>query len=168
MEGSRSLGGSVVQKQTSESESLVDGRNPVEVEPHEALFLALAYLRFMDLLRIRTVCKSLRDAVDGDALLWEKVALEPPLSLKVNDLILLNLVSKSKGKLSSLVLIDCWFFTDSALHKVAKTNPNITQVQLFLICSGRHIPKPSLATLFHFILSPIDHILKSFLMHAHF
>ncbi|XXG81853.1 hypothetical protein AAC387_Pa09g2405 [Persea americana] len=73
----------------SESESLVHGshrRCPVEPAiPDEALFLALGYLQFMGLLTVRMVCKSLRDAVDGDALLWCHLLSECPLSLKVTD-----------------------------------------------------------------------------------
>lgn len=72
------------------------------------------------------VCKSLRNAVDGDALLWRHLLLERPLSLKVTDSILLDLVSEAKGTLESLVLIDSWLFTDSALYLIAQTNPHIT------------------------------------------
>ncbi|KAJ8621465.1 hypothetical protein MRB53_029994 [Persea americana] len=116
----------------SESESLVHGshrRCPVEPAiPDEALFLALGYLQFMGLSTVRMVCKSLRDAVDGDALLWCHLLSECPLSLKVTDSILLDLVSKVKGTLESLVLIDSWLLTDSALYLIAQTNPHITNV----------------------------------------
>lgn len=115
-------------------ESLLHGSpgtstSPVELaSPHEALFLSLPYLLFMDLFTVRLVCRSLRDAVDCDALLWRNVVLERPLSFKVTDSILLDLVSKANGRLESLVLIDGWFFTDSALHLIAQSNPHITKV----------------------------------------
>ncbi|XXG81855.1 hypothetical protein AAC387_Pa09g2407 [Persea americana] len=107
------------------------GTSPVELaSPHEALFLSLPYLLFMDLFTVRMVCKSLRDAVDCDALLWRNVVLERPLSFKVTDSILLDLVSKANGRLESLVLIHGWFFTDSALHLIAQTNPHITKLHI--------------------------------------
>eukprot|EP00268_Persea_americana_P008089 TRINITY_DN13102_c1_g1_i3.p1 TRINITY_DN13102_c1_g1~~TRINITY_DN13102_c1_g1_i3.p1 ORF type:complete len:146 (+),score=25.75 TRINITY_DN13102_c1_g1_i3:57-440(+) len=113
-----------------ESESsLVHG--PVEpASPHRALFLALPYLRFIDLLKVRMICKSLRDVVHGDDLLWRHVVLdlEPHLNWKVTDFNLLKLVSKANGRLESLVLIDCRFITDSALYLIAPTNPHITKV----------------------------------------
>ncbi|RWR95987.1 F-box protein SKIP28 [Cinnamomum micranthum f. kanehirae] len=98
------------------------------VVPHEALLLALGYLQFISLLTVRMACNSLGDAVDSDALLWRHLVLERPLSLKVTDSILLDLFSKAKGTLESLVLIDSWCFRDSALYLIAQTNPHISTV----------------------------------------
>ncbi|XP_012845967.1 PREDICTED: F-box protein SKIP28-like [Erythranthe guttata] len=43
--------------------------------PNEAIFFVLAYLPLFELLRVSRVCKSLRDAVNDDVLLWMKIVV---------------------------------------------------------------------------------------------
>lgn len=103
--------------------------NPIEpAAPHEALFHALAYFSLPELLAIRIVCRSLRDAVDGDVLLWRDVTVEPPLGRKLTDHALLKIAARADGRLESLALIDCTSITDSGLSGVADFNPCITKL----------------------------------------
>ncbi|KAL6001416.1 hypothetical protein ACLOJK_007150 [Asimina triloba] len=103
--------------------------------PHPAFFFALASLRLPELFVIRLVCKSLRDAVDADPLIWRSITVEPPLSSKLTDSILLDITAKAHGSLRSLALIDCRHISDEGLRQVAESNPGITKVflQAYLI-----------------------------------
>ncbi|XP_068664184.1 F-box protein SKIP28-like [Aristolochia californica] len=94
--------------------------------PHEALFYSLPYLYLRELFGVRRVCKSLRQAVDEDDLLWQNVRVDVPLSRKLTDDHLLSITSKARGKLRSLVLIDCGGITDAGLRRVVDDNPHIT------------------------------------------
>ncbi|CAA6659387.1 unnamed protein product [Spirodela intermedia] len=85
-------------------------------EHHGALFLVLGYLRLPELLCAQRACRSFRDAVAGDSLLWRDVRVEPPLSGKLTDDGLLEVTSRSGGRLRSLTLVDCWRVTDAALQ----------------------------------------------------
>lgn len=109
---------------------------PVEVtvqegepeEPHEALFLVVAYLPLFELLSMKQVCLLLRDAVKNDVLPWLNIVVQRPLSYRLTDEILMETASKANGKLTNLALINCVKITDDGLQRVAERNPLIDRV----------------------------------------
>lgn len=58
---------------------------------HEALHLVLAYLPLMELLTMTEVCKSLREAVNNDVLLWRDLVVDRPLTFRITNEILLKI-----------------------------------------------------------------------------
>ncbi|OVA12238.1 F-box domain [Macleaya cordata] len=96
--------------------------------PHEALSLVLSYLNLFELLSMNEVCRTLRDAVNNDVLIWLDIIIEPPLSVRLNDDILLTITSKAKGRLRSLALINCAEITDDGLQRVIQNNPHINKL----------------------------------------
>ncbi|KAJ6754369.1 F-BOX PROTEIN SKIP14-LIKE [Salix purpurea] len=66
-------------------------------EPHDALFFALGYLGVKDLLVAERLCRSLRDAVRGDPMLWRRIHIDQPLSVKITDEALVKLTSRAQG-----------------------------------------------------------------------
>ncbi|KAF9599391.1 hypothetical protein IFM89_036948 [Coptis chinensis] len=112
--------------------SLKVGEELVEpAQPHEALVLVLSYLNLFELLRMSQVCKSLRDAIESDILLWLDIVVEPPLNSRINDDNLLKCTSKAQGRLRSLVLPSCVKITDDGLLRVIQNNPHINKVYAF-------------------------------------
>lgn len=99
--------------------------------PHEALFLVLAHLDLFELVTLSQVCKSFREAINSDVLLWLDILVKPPLSLRFNDDVLLKFTSKAQGRLRSLVLINCERITDDGLQRVSEHNPYIYKVSIF-------------------------------------
>lgn len=99
-----------------------------QVVPHGALFLVLGYLQLPDLLCFQRVCRSIRVAVEGDGLLWRRIAVKPPLSGKLTDEALLRMASRAEGKVRSLGLFDCPGITDDGLMRVVTHNPGITEL----------------------------------------
>ncbi|KAL6661521.1 hypothetical protein ACP70R_000905 [Stipagrostis hirtigluma subsp. patula] len=97
-------------------------------EPHEALLLALGHLRLRDLLACGRVCRRLRGAVAGHPLLWRRVAVEPPLSHRVTDEVLLALTARAEGRLRSLRLLGCPRVSDAGLLRVVERNPCVTEL----------------------------------------
>lgn len=61
---------------------------------HEALHLVLAYLPLMELLTMTEVCRSLREAVNNDVLLWRDLVVDRPLNFRITNEILLKLLAK--------------------------------------------------------------------------
>lgn len=108
----------------------VSARGP----PPDALFYALAngFLGVRDLLAVERVCKSLRDAVQNDPLLWQNFHIDYPLSHKITDDALLLLTNRANGNLQSLSLLDCLKITDHGLKKVLESNPGLTKVCILL------------------------------------
>lgn len=102
--------------------------------PPDALFYALTcgFLGVRDLLAVERVCKSLRDAVQSDPLLWRNFHIDYPLSHKINDDALLLLANRAGGQLQSLSLVDCLMITDHGLKKVLESNPGLTKVCILL------------------------------------
>ncbi|KAJ0987227.1 hypothetical protein J5N97_005583 [Dioscorea zingiberensis] len=100
------------------------------MDPHGALFLVLGYLRLRELLAFQSVCSLFRDAIAEDHLLWMRITVEPPLSGRLTDDILLKLTSKYGGALKSLALLDCRKITDAGLLQVVERNPTITELYI--------------------------------------
>ncbi|XP_010271290.1 PREDICTED: F-box protein SKIP28 isoform X2 [Nelumbo nucifera] len=99
-------------------------------QPHEALFLVLPYLHLFQLLVMKKVCRSIRDVINGDVLLWLDIVVEPPLSLRVSDNILVMITSNAHGRLRTLALINCVRITDEALQRVIENNPRINKLYI--------------------------------------
>ncbi|KAF3783705.1 F-box protein [Nymphaea thermarum] len=95
--------------------------------PHEGMFFVLAYLELRDLLSVRKVCRSLRDAVNGDLLLWRDICVDRPLSWKLTNDALAQITGRAQGNLRSLTLRSCWMVTDVGLHRVIAENPRISE-----------------------------------------
>ncbi|GMP30141.1 hypothetical protein CsSME_00004942 [Camellia sinensis var. sinensis] len=100
--------------------------------PHDALFFSLGYLGVRDLLSVERVCKSLRDAVQNDPLIWRSVHIDQPLSDRITDDALLRLTSRAQGTLQCLSLVGCLKITDSGLMHVLENNTGLTKVCLFV------------------------------------
>ncbi|PSS35274.1 F-box protein [Actinidia chinensis var. chinensis] len=99
--------------------------------PHDALFFALGYLGVRDLLSVEKVCKSLRDAVRNDPLLWRSIHIDLPLNYRVTDDFLLRLTSRAQGTLQCLSLVDCyWISDDDGLKHVLESNPGLTKLSV--------------------------------------
>lgn len=96
--------------------------------PHEAIFLVLSHLPLFELLSMSLVCKSLKDALDDDILLWLDILVDKPLNFRVSDHILMEITSKANGRLKSLALIDCVKITDDGLQAVIANNPLINKL----------------------------------------
>ncbi|XP_043695048.1 F-box protein SKIP28-like [Telopea speciosissima] len=97
-------------------------------EPHEALFFVLAYQQLRERLLMRAACRSLRDAVDNDVLLWLDIFVEPPLSCRLLNDSLLKITSKAHGRLRTLSLKSCAKITDDGLQRVIENNPHINKL----------------------------------------
>lgn len=97
-------------------------------KPHDALFLAIGYLGMKDLLVVERVCRSLRDAVRGDPLLWRTFYVEQPLNWRITDDALLNLTNRAQGNLQCLNLTNCIHITDDGLKLVLESNPRIEKL----------------------------------------
>ncbi|CAK9138538.1 unnamed protein product [Ilex paraguariensis] len=114
-------------KQEGCSEVYIDGSVGA---PHDALFFALGYLGVSDLLSVERVCKSLRDTVRNDPLLWRSIHIDHPLSMKTTDDALLKLTSRAQGNLQCLSLVECLKITDSGLKRVLETNSGLTKLSV--------------------------------------
>lgn len=99
-------------------------------EPHDALIFALGYLGVKDLLMAEKVCRSLRDAVRGDPLLWRRIHIDQPLSEKITDEALVKFTSRAQGTLQCLSLVGCIRITDTGLMQVLESNPSLTKLCL--------------------------------------
>ncbi|XP_061361442.1 F-box protein SKIP14-like [Gastrolobium bilobum] len=96
--------------------------------PHDALFFVLGYLGVRDLLTVEQVCRSMRDAVRGDPLLWRTVHIDHPLNRRITDDTLVKLTSRAQGTLQSLNLVNCIWITDSGLGRVLQSNPRLVKL----------------------------------------
>ncbi|KAK9277268.1 hypothetical protein L1049_006807 [Liquidambar formosana] len=103
--------------------------------PHEALFLVLAYLPLFELLAMSELCRSLKDAVNKDVLLWLDIIVERPLNLRISDEILVKIASRANGRLRNLALMNCVRITDDGLLKVVEKNPLINKLYV-PACTG--------------------------------
>lgn len=110
--------------------------------PHDALLFTLGYLGVRDLLSVERVCKSLRDAVQSDSLVWRNIHVDQPLSHGITDDALLRLTSRAQGTLQCLSLVQCLRITDTGLMHVIERNPGLKKVSIqqiivvSLICFG--------------------------------
>ncbi|KAL5553220.1 hypothetical protein UlMin_040621 [Ulmus minor] len=98
--------------------------------PHEALFLALAYLPTLELLATSQVSRSLRDAVKNDVLPWMNIVIEKPLSNRLSDHKLRQITSMARGRVTTLALINCEKLSDSGLQQVVQENPHINKLHI--------------------------------------
>ncbi|KAL2514223.1 F-box protein SKIP14 [Forsythia ovata] len=96
----------------------------------DALFFALGYLGVRDLLSVERVCKSLREAVQNDPLLWRNVHIDRPLNGKVTDDDLMRLTNRAQGTLRSLNLVECIKITDTGLKRLLERNPGLTKLSV--------------------------------------
>ncbi|PHU10416.1 hypothetical protein BC332_22276 [Capsicum chinense] len=103
----------------------MDGGNP-----SDALLLALSYLGLRDLLAVEGACKSLRDAVIGDPLLWRSIHIDYPFCTKITNDILIKLTNRAQGHLHSLSLIHCSKITDAGLKHVLDRNPSLSKLNV--------------------------------------
>lgn len=97
--------------------------------PHDALFFALGYLGVKDLINVEKVCKSFRDSVRGDPLLWRSIYIDQPLNMRITDDALVKLAARAEGTLQCLNLVDCRRITDAGLKRVLESNPTIVKVR---------------------------------------
>ncbi|KAK7271139.1 hypothetical protein RJT34_26787 [Clitoria ternatea] len=98
--------------------------------PHDALFFVLGYLGVRDLLSVEWVCRSLRDAVRGDTLLWRTVHIDQPLNERITDDMLVKLTNRAQGTLQCLILVNCFRITDSGLGRVLQSNPRLMKLSV--------------------------------------
>ncbi|XP_022739792.1 F-box protein SKIP14-like [Durio zibethinus] len=98
--------------------------------PNDALFFSLGYLAVKDLLAVERVCRSLRDAVRSDPLLWRSIHVEHSLSKRITDDALLKLTSRAQGTLECLSLVGCVNITDDGLKHVLESNPRLTKLSV--------------------------------------
>lgn len=101
--------------------------------PHDGLIFSLRYMDLRDLLSLERVCRSLRSAVQNDALLWRSMLIDSPLSEKITDDVLLQLTRRAQGNLQSLGLIGCPRITDEGLKCVLDNNLSLKKVSVFLL-----------------------------------
>ncbi|KAK8653253.1 hypothetical protein V6N13_127262 [Hibiscus sabdariffa] len=99
-------------------------------DPSDALFFALGYLGVKDLLAVERVCRSLRDVVRSDALLWRSIHIEHSLSRRITNDALLKLTNRAQGALECLSLAGCIKITDDGLRCVFESNPKLTKLSL--------------------------------------
>ncbi|XP_022774298.1 F-box protein SKIP14-like isoform X2 [Durio zibethinus] len=98
--------------------------------PNDALFFALGYLGVEDLLAVERVCRSLRDAVRSDPLLWRSIYIEHSLSKRITDDALLKLTSRAQGTLECLSLVGCVKITDDGLKLALESNPRLNKLSV--------------------------------------
>ncbi|XP_024975389.1 F-box protein SKIP14-like isoform X1 [Cynara cardunculus var. scolymus] len=103
--------------------------------PPDALFFALGYLGMRDLLSVERVCKSLRDGVRNDPLLWRSIEIDQPSDEMFSDESLLRMTNRANESLQSLSLVKCSKITDNGLKTVFQRNPGLTKLSV-LGCNG--------------------------------
>ncbi|KAD3641105.1 hypothetical protein E3N88_30329 [Mikania micrantha] len=103
--------------------------------PHDALFLALGHLGVRDLLSVERVCKSLRDGVRDDPLLWRNIIIDHPVGESFTDDSLLRITSRANGSLQSLSLFKCLKITDMGLKNVFQQNLGLMKLNV-VGCNG--------------------------------
>ncbi|KAL4378548.1 hypothetical protein GQ457_02G020850 [Hibiscus cannabinus] len=113
-----------------EDDNGVSGDNSEGDAPNNALFFTLGYLGLKDLLSVERVCKSLRDAVRSDPLLWRNIHIEHSLSKRITDDALLKLTSRAQGTIECLSLEGCKMITDDGLRRVLESNPKVTKLSV--------------------------------------
>lgn len=105
-----------------------DGSSETGSFTPEALFYVLPYLGLRELLVLETVSRQLRDAIQGDVLLWQELQVDSPLNKKFTDVELVRLARRAQGRLQSLGLVDCTRVTEEAIETVVASNPLLEKV----------------------------------------
>ncbi|BBH00498.1 Ribonuclease inhibitor [Prunus dulcis] len=98
--------------------------------PHDAIFYALSFLGVKDLLSVEKVCRSFRDSVRSDPLLWRSIVIDWPLNEIVTDDVLIKLTDRAQGTLQALTLVHCVHITDFGLQRVFDRNPKLTKLSV--------------------------------------
>ncbi|KAL6288201.1 hypothetical protein ACE6H2_012591 [Prunus campanulata] len=98
--------------------------------PHDAMFYALSFLRVKDLLSVEKVCRSFRDSVRSDPLIWRSIVIDWPLNGIITDDVLIKLTDRAQGTLQALTLVHCVHITDSGLQRVFDSNPKLTKLSV--------------------------------------
>ncbi|XP_022895072.1 F-box protein SKIP14-like [Olea europaea var. sylvestris] len=112
------------------NELVTNNNDGNEGAPPDALFFALGYLGVRDLLSVESVCKSLRDAIQNDPLLWREIRIDYPLNVKITDDALVRLTDRAQGSLHSLNLVNCFKIKDSGLKRVLEKHPRLTKLSV--------------------------------------
>ncbi|GJW62633.1 glyceraldehyde-3-phosphate dehydrogenase, cytosolic, partial [Tanacetum coccineum] len=97
----------------------------------DGLFFALGYLGTRDLVSVEGVCKSLRDGVRNDPLLWRSVHVDQPLGESFGDEALMRVTDRANGMLQSLSLVKCLKVTDDGLKNVIQRNLGLTKCRRY-------------------------------------
>ncbi|GLU11410.1 hypothetical protein SLE2022_281580 [Rubroshorea leprosula] len=98
--------------------------------PHDGMLLALGYLGVRDLLAVEGVCRSFRDAIRGDLLLWRSIHVDQPFNEMITDVTLVKLTNRAQGSLQCLSLVDCRKITDYGLKCVLESNPRLSKLSV--------------------------------------
>ncbi|KAH0984609.1 hypothetical protein GBA52_011786 [Prunus armeniaca] len=106
--------------------------------PHDAMFYALSFLGVKDLLSVEKVCRSFRDSVRSDPLLWRSIVIDWPLNEIVTDDVLIKLTDRAQGTLQALTLVHCVHITDFGLQRVFDSNPKLTKITVFSLEHQNH------------------------------
>ncbi|PON95276.1 F-box domain containing protein [Trema orientale] len=97
-------------------------------DANEAILYALRFLHIRDLFSVERVCKSLRDGIRVDNLLWRNIVIDWPLNERITDDALVKLTSKAEGTVESLSLVMCRKITDGGLKRVLNNNPKLKKL----------------------------------------
>ncbi|KAL8142069.1 hypothetical protein V2J09_015101 [Rumex salicifolius] len=87
-----------------------------------ALYFVLRYLPLYELLVVTRVCRSLRDIVSHDTLLWLDMIVDKPLNRRISDETLMQMASKANGRLRRLALLNCDRITDAGILRLVENN----------------------------------------------
>lgn len=104
------------------------GEEVLESDGNLALSLVIYHLGLRELLVFQCVCKSFRNAIVENLLLWRDIKVDAPLSYRITNDVLWDITSRATGKLQSLALLNSWNITDAGLFRVIHANPCITKV----------------------------------------
>ena len=96
-----------------------------------------------DLISVEKVCKSLYTAVNDEPFLWQNMHADYPLSRRLPDDALLELVARSHGRLRYLSLVEHKKITDDGLNRVLDRSPNLTKVSI-CVCICPNLTKVSI------------------------
>lgn len=121
---------------TNKHQGTTEGNFGGAFAPADALFLALGKLGVKDLLSVERVCKSLRDAVLNDPLLWRTIHIDQSLSDKITDDALLQLTNRAQGNLNSLSLVDCSKISENSLKLILERNRRLAKVSYIVNLLG--------------------------------
>jgi hypothetical protein len=98
----------------------------------EAVFYVLPYLGLKELLTLEAATSQLREAIRGDATLWQHLHVDVPLNRKLTDAELRRLSTRSHGRLQALTLIKCTRISDRIVEDIVESNPLLQKVPSLL------------------------------------
>lgn len=96
----------------------------------EVLFYVVPYCGLKELLTLERVSSQLREAVRGDARLWQQLHVDAPLNKKITNTELMRLSSRSHGRLQSLSLVNCTKIAEGVIEEILQSNPRLHKVLL--------------------------------------